>query len=47
VRIVAGPEPVSGIAAGIDYDGALLVERDGQTRRIVSGSVIPVDEQAA
>lgn len=38
-----------GMAAGVDNDGALLVESDGQTHRIVSGevSVRPVDGNGA
>ena len=32
--------PVTGRTAGLDEDGALLVERDGRTERVVAGEVI-------
>jgi BirA family biotin operon repressor/biotin-[acetyl-CoA-carboxylase] ligase len=32
-------EPIAGIAAGIDADGALLVETDQGTRRVTSGTI--------
>jgi BirA family biotin operon repressor/biotin-[acetyl-CoA-carboxylase] ligase len=37
-RTPAGP--VSGRTAGLDEDGALLVERDGRVERVVAGEVI-------
>lgn len=39
VRVLTADESVQGIARGVDADGALLLEVDGQTRRYVSGEV--------
>ncbi len=40
VRLTGGSQAVpDGIARGVDADGALLVERDGQLHRIVAGEV--------
>lgn len=40
VRLTGGSQVVSdGIARGVDVEGALLVERDGQLHRIVAGEV--------
>ena len=36
---VAGEDVRTGIARGIDRDGALLVEMDGREERVVSGEV--------
>ncbi len=44
VKVEMGDRVVSGIARGIDRDGALLVERaDGAVERIVAGDVLPVE----
>lgn len=37
VKIVNGDQTVFGIASGVDRDGALLVEVDGELRRFISG----------
>jgi BirA family biotin operon repressor/biotin-[acetyl-CoA-carboxylase] ligase len=40
VRLLGGSQALSeGIARGVDVDGALLVERDGQLHRVVAGEV--------
>ena len=38
VQVLAG-EPWSGVARGIDVDGALRVEADGRCRRVIAGEV--------
>lgn len=40
VRINTGNGPVSGVAAGIDPDGALVMERNGKTSRVMYGDVV-------
>jgi biotin-(acetyl-CoA carboxylase) ligase len=39
VTVQIGSEVLNGAAAGIDADGALLLNENGQTREIVSGEV--------
>ena len=39
VRVLCSNEVINGIARGVDTDGALIVEVDGQPRRFVSGEV--------
>jgi len=39
VRVMQGGEPWTGLARGVDGDGALLLEVDGARRRILSGEV--------
>ena len=39
VKIITGNETTFGIARGVDDDGALLVDVDGELRRFVSGEV--------
>ena len=39
VRVMQGGEPLTGLARGVDGDGALLLEVDGARRRILSGEV--------
>jgi hypothetical protein len=37
--VIQGAEPQDGYARGVDADGALLVDIDGDRRRIVAGEV--------
>jgi BirA family biotin operon repressor/biotin-[acetyl-CoA-carboxylase] ligase len=49
VRVLGGTGmPLgSGIARGVDADGALLVEQDGQVRRIIAGEIsVRPDEES-
>ncbi len=39
VRVMSGPETTFGRARGVDLDGTLLVDVDGQLRRFASGEV--------
>jgi len=39
VRVISGIETIIGIARGVELDGTLLVEVDGQMRRFASGDV--------
>ena len=39
VKVINGTETIVGTAQGVEVDGALLVEVDGQLRRFVSGEV--------
>lgn len=39
VKIISGSETIAGMARGVEMDGALLVDVDGQLRRFVSGEV--------
>jgi BirA family transcriptional regulator, biotin operon repressor / biotin---[acetyl-CoA-carboxylase] ligase len=44
VKVEMGDRQLSGIARGIDRDGALIVERiDGALERILAGDVIPIE----
>ncbi len=47
VTVATGRQEVSGVAAGVAEDGALLIEREGAIHRVTSGSVVlaePVGE---
>jgi BirA family biotin operon repressor/biotin-[acetyl-CoA-carboxylase] ligase len=45
VRVEMGDQALTGIAKGIDRDGALLVEDDrGQFHRILAGDVVPLTD---
>lgn len=47
IRIEQGQQRVSGVADGIDEDGALLVQTPEGTARVVSGSIsVPAHEEA-
>lgn len=39
VRVLSGAQAITGIARGVDHDGSLLVEVDGEMRRFISGEV--------
>ena len=39
VRVISGAETVLGRARGVELDGTLLVDVDGQLRRFASGEV--------
>jgi BirA family biotin operon repressor/biotin-[acetyl-CoA-carboxylase] ligase len=39
VQVMQGGQPLTGLARGVDGDGALLLEVDGARRRILSGEV--------
>lgn len=39
VKVINGAETIVGIASGVEVDGALLLEVNGETRRFVSGEV--------
>jgi BirA family biotin operon repressor/biotin-[acetyl-CoA-carboxylase] ligase len=39
VRVVSGAETTFGLACGVELDGTLLVDVNGQLRRFVSGEV--------
>ncbi|CAG0953892.1 partial Bifunctional ligase/repressor BirA, partial [Anaerolineae bacterium] len=39
VKVTVFDRTVEGICAGVDVDGALLLERDGRVERIISGDV--------
>ena len=39
VRVISGAETTFGRARGVDLDGTLLVDVDGQLRRFASGEV--------
>lgn len=39
VKVISGTETIVGTARGVELDGALLVDVDGQLRRFVSGEV--------
>jgi BirA family biotin operon repressor/biotin-[acetyl-CoA-carboxylase] ligase len=44
VRVEMGEERLTGIARGIDGDGALVIEMDGGAlKKIIAGDVIPLD----
>ena len=39
VRVMQGTQNISGTATGVDHEGALLVDVEGERRRFVSGEV--------
>lgn len=39
VKVLSGAQSIAGIARGVDSDGSLLVEVDGELRRFISGEV--------
>jgi BirA family biotin operon repressor/biotin-[acetyl-CoA-carboxylase] ligase len=39
VRVISGAETIWGVARGVDADGSLLIDSEGQIRRFVSGEV--------
>ncbi|AMN46155.1 BirA family transcriptional regulator, biotin operon repressor / biotin-[acetyl-CoA-carboxylase] ligase [Steroidobacter denitrificans] len=39
VKVLSGAQTIAGIARGVDSDGGLLVEVDGELRRFISGEV--------
>jgi len=40
VRVDLGPRVVSGVAAGVDLEGALLIASEGETHRLFGGRVL-------
>jgi BirA family transcriptional regulator, biotin operon repressor / biotin---[acetyl-CoA-carboxylase] ligase len=39
VRVMQGTQNISGTACGVDREGALLVDVEGERRRFMSGEV--------
>jgi biotin-(acetyl-CoA carboxylase) ligase len=39
VKVTFFDKTVTGVCAGVDEDGALLLERDGRIERVISGDV--------
>jgi len=46
VTVAGGNDTVTGIAAGVEADGSLLVETDGGRQRVISGSIRLLSEGA-